>query len=425
VSGAAPLPRLLAGLDELPTARLDSHLDVHGPLPNLHGWAPGQIVDLVEQSGLRGRGGAAFPAARKLDAVASRRGPKVIVANGVEGEPASKKDRALLRERPHLVLDGIAVAARAVGAGEAIVAFSERDERSARGIELALGERRAARIDDPPRVQPVAVPERFISGQESALINALAGAEARPSFQARPYERGVRRLPTLVQNVETLAHLALIIRHGARWFRELGTDADPGSTLVTVSGAVSAPGVYEIERAMALGDLLASAGRADGLTAVLVGGYFGSWLLAASLPKLRLSNEHLAPFGASVGAGVIIALSSAACPVAETARVADYLAAESARQCGPCIHGLDAIADTVQRLAQGIPDATALFDLERWIAELPGRGACHHPDGAARFIASSLRVFANQFREHARRGPCERCPRSSVLPVPLGASAVG
>ena len=418
-----PLPRLLAGLGDGPVTALESHLDLHGPLRDLPRWEREELVELVGQAGLRGRGGAAFPVATKMRAVASRRKPKVVVANGSEGEPASKKDRALLRELPHLVLDGAAVAARAVGAREAIIAVSENDDRSARSLALALGERRNARLRGEPRFEVFAVPERFIAGQSSALVNVLSGGPARPTFGPRPFERGVRLRPTLVQNVETLAHLALIARRGAAWFRELGTERDPGSTLVTLSGALASPGVYEIEHGMPLVDLLDIAGVTEELTAVLLGGYFGSWLPATQIANLRLAPAQLADYGASLGCGVIVALGNPACPVAETTRIADYFAAQTAGQCGPCINGLTAIANTIQQLATGTASRTARSDLERWTTEIPRRGACQYPDGAVRFIASALRVFADEFQEHAQHGPCERCSQRPVLPAPTATAA--
>ncbi len=412
------LPRLLTGVGELPMTELASHLDQHGPLPELRGSSPDQIIALVAESGLRGHGGAGFPTATKLRAVASRRRPKILVANGTEGEPASKKDRVLLRELPHLVLDGAAVAARAIGAGEAIIAVSELDERSAHSLDRAVAERRAAGLRGEPRFSTAGVPERWLTGQESALVNRLNGGPGRPTFGARPFERGVRQRPTLVQNVETLAHLALIARHGAGWYRGLGTERDPGSTLVTLAGAVSAPGVYEIERGMPLADLLQSAGESEPLSAVLIGGYFGSWLPAEHIPGVRLAAEHLAEHGAILGAGVIVALGASACPVAETVRIADYFAAQTAGQCGPCVNGLGAIADTIQEIAAGTAAAGAWADLARWGRELPGRGACQHPDGAVRFVASALRVFEAEFHDHARLGPCDRCACAPVLPAP-------
>jgi NADH:ubiquinone oxidoreductase subunit F (NADH-binding) len=413
-----PLPRLLQGIGELPMARLDSHLQLHGPLPDLRGLAPSHIIELAGRAGLCGRGGAAFPAATKMRAVAARSTPKILVANGSEGEPASRKDRVLLRELPHLVLDGAALAARAIGADDAIIAFSETNERTAKSLVRALRERREARLRD-PKFELVGIPKHWLSGQETALVNVLNGGPVKPTFGARPFERGVARRSTLVQNVETLAHLALIARHGPAWFRVMGGDRAPGSTLVTLSGALAAPGVYEIDPEMALEDLLESAGVRGELRAVLLGGYFGTWLPARSLPGLRLDAEHLAAHHASLGAGVIVALDETACPVAETTRIADYFASQTAGQCGPCVNGLDAIAYTIQTLATGTDGEPARADLARWFAELPGRGACQHPTGAVRFLASALRVFADEFAEHARHGQCERCGRAPVLPTPL------
>ena len=413
------LPRLLTGIADRDVADLRSHLELDGPLPDLRRRTPAQLIDEIERSGLRGRGGASFPVAKKLQAVSARRGPTVVVANGTEGEPASGKDRLLLTARPQLVLDGAAVAARAVGSGEAIIAFSAADDVVAAGLSDAVDQRRTARLSDGVRFELFAVEDQFVAGNESALVNLINGGDAKPTFGPRPYQSGVRRRPTLVQNVETLAHLGLIARHGADWFRETGTNLDPGSTLITLSGAVSAPGVYEIEHGAPLTDLLDHARLTDDLTAVLIGGYFGSWLPADLIDRIRLAPRALTQHGASLGAGVIIALGDSACPVAETSRIADYFAAETAGQCGPCVNGLGAIADTMAHVAHGTAAATAKRDLARWSSSLAGRGACQFPDGATRFVASALHVFARDFDDHRRHGPCDRCSATPVLPTPL------
>ena len=412
------LPRLLLGIGRHPTARLDSHVQLHGPLPALRRAAPAQLQEMVASAGLRGRGGAAFPVALKLRAVASRRGRKIVLVNGAEGEPASKKDRVLLRELPHLVLDGAAVAARATGAKEAIIAVPETDERSIRNVEQAIVERASARLGDDPQLSLIPVPKRYITGQETALVNYVNTGVAAPTFGSRPFERGVRNHPTLVQNAETLAQLALIARHGPSWFREIGTPDDPGSALITVSGAVGAPGVYEIEHGTPLTDVLESARAPVRLRAILIGGYFGSFLDGAGAHRVLLSRAELAPYDATLGAGVIVALGEDHCGVAETARVAAYFAAEGAQQCGPCVHGLSAIAGAIHRLSTGTASAGTQRDVERWSRELPRRGACGHPDGAVRFVASALRVFADEFHDHARHGRCERCANPAALPTP-------
>jgi NADH:ubiquinone oxidoreductase subunit F (NADH-binding) len=417
------LPRLLRGVGEHQMRDLRAHLEVHGPLGDLRDRAPEQILAAVESSGLRGHGGAAFPAARKMRAVAARRKPKIVVANGTEGEPTSKKDRVLLREAPHLVLDGAALAARAVGASRAILAVSLADERGARALSAALEERRVAGLArSEPEFTLVRTPERYLAGQETALVDYLSGGPGLPVFGVRPFERGVDGRPTLVQNVETLAHVGLIGRHGGQWFRGLGTQAFPGSTLLTVGGAASAPGVYEIAHGMPLSELLEHVGAQRGAP-LLIGGYFGTWVPASAVGDLRLAGDDLARYGAALGAGVIVVLPADACPVAETVRVTDWFDAQGAGQCGPCVNGLAAMSYTVAAVAAGTATRVDLTDLDRWTRELPGRGACHHPDGASRFLASALRVFAAEFQDHARHGACERCAAEPVLPVPVPVAA--
>lgn len=411
------LPRLLLGVGQRRMTDLDEHTAVHGSLPDLRKVAPEQIIAEVERAGLLGHGGAAFPTARKLRAVAARRRPRVLVANGTEGEPASEKDRTLMREAPHLVLDGAALAARAIKTSEAVLAVSESDPRGAAALSRAIEDRRRRGwTHGEPEWRLVRTPERYIAGQESALVNWVGGGAGLPTFGPRPFERGVRGRPTLVQNVETLAHMALIVRHGASWFRQLGTTAQPGSALLSVSGGVPAPGVYEVAHGMPLDGLLGWL-RAPSPGAILIGGYFGTWLRAEEIPGLRLSGDSLRRRGAGLGAGVIVVVPREACPVAETTRVAEFFATESAGQCGPCVHGLAAVARTVAAIGSGAAAHTDLARLQVWVTELRGRGACQHPDGAARFMASALTAFADEFDDHLRHGPCQRCQHPPVLPL--------
>jgi NADH:ubiquinone oxidoreductase subunit F (NADH-binding) len=424
---AGSLPRLLAGVsDDGGRVHVDRHLSVHGGLPLVGGrrsWRRREesaLVEEVHRAGLLGRGGAAFPMARKLQSVAAVRGTAIVVANGTEGEPASEKDATLMELAPHLVLDGAVAAAEAVGATEALIATCEIDVGAFESVALAIEERSAAGIgrSDEPSLRAVTAPSHYVAGQETALVNYLDGGPAIPTFTPPlPFERGVGRRPTLVSNVETLAHLALIARHGARWFRALGTPAGSGSTLVTLSGPVARPGVYEI----ALGSSLASLARAAGGTThevrgALIGGYAGAFMPASRLRDVALSEEHLAPHGARMGAGVVSLLSTDACPVAETVRVARWMAGQSSGQCGPCVHGLDALAGELERVIQGAGSGEGRLDyLASVIAR---RGACGHPDGMVKLLESSLRAFTEEFAHHARNGPCERCSSPPELPLP-------
>jgi NADH:ubiquinone oxidoreductase subunit F (NADH-binding) len=219
-----------------------------------------------------------------------------------------------------------------------------------------------------------------------------------------------------VQNVETLAHLALIMRHGAAWYRQAGTEEEPGTMLVTLLGALQRPGVHEVELGTPIAAVLGLGGGASArLQALLIGGYFGTWVAADTAMPLPFSAAGLAPLGAGAGAGVIAALPVDACGLVETARVARYLADESAGQCGPCVFGLPAIAGALERLAVGAGYDDEL--LRRWLGQVDGRGACRHPDGVVRFVDSALRAFAAEISEHAR-GWCCGTGRRRVLPTP-------
>jgi len=395
------LPRLLAGLPpgDRPVT-LDEHLARYGSVRE--GGRSRSLIDLVEASGLRGRGGAAFPTATKLRAVASRRGRPVVVVNGTEGEPASGKDKVLLRYVPNLVLDGAVAAAEAVGAREAFVAVAHGATAESAAVAEAIDSRRRRKLDGRVALRLVEVPDRFVAGEETALVQFLNGGPAKPTFTPpRPFERGVGGAPTLVQNAETLAHVAQIARFGPDWFRRVGTAAEPGSILVTLSGAIARPGVYEVALGSPLRDLLAQAGGVrEEVQAYLVGGYFGTWVRADRAAGLRLSEAEV-----SLGARAIVALPARTCGLAETARIARYLSDEGAGQCGPCVHGLGAIAGALELLASG--DRTDRRDrIERWVAAVRGRGACHHPDGASGFAASALEVFADEVELHLRQGRC-------------------
>ena len=401
-------------------AELGAHLAAHGRLPDL---SPRQIIELASGSGLTGHGGAGFPLWRKLQAVADAGRRPIVVANGAEGEPASAKDRWLLANRPHLVLDGLQLAARAVGAREAVLYAGER--QPLHQLEQILRQRRGSLRHGGERVPVdlVSAPEAFISGEESAVVNYLTSGYVLPRLKIpRVTERGVRGRPTLVSNVETLALLALIARRGAAWFRASGTADEPGTMLCTVTGAVQRPGIVEVAYGTPLVDVVAAAGGpTTPPAAVLLGGYHGSWLTAAEASGARLSRADLAALGASPGAGVVVVLPEGTCGLAEVSRVMTYLARESAGQCGPCLNGLPRIAEHVRSLAVSGRDHRAVEELQRLSGVVAGRGVCHHPDGSVRFLRGALRVFADEVRLH-RSGRCSaRAALGAapwVLPVP-------
>jgi NADH:ubiquinone oxidoreductase subunit F (NADH-binding) len=401
VPAPAGVARLLAGVreDNRPVS-LAAHLQLYGPLEH----RGAELISTLEASRLRGRGGGAFPTGLKLAAVVAQRRRPVVVVNAAEGEPASSKDSALLRLVPHLVLDGAAAAAAAIGAREIVVGLGRGRSSERNALVAALKERR-----DKVRWRVSAVPDGFVVGEETALLSALAGKAPKPTLKPPfPSERGLGNAPTLVQNAETFAHVALIARFGAEWFRSLGIEAEPGTALVSLSGAVSRPGVHEIELGTHVSELIEQAGGAtEPLSAFLVGGYFGGW---------TRDPKHPLTTAGGLGAGVVIAFPTAACGVRESARVTRYLANESAGQCGPCLHGLAALASGLEAIAAAGRTPDRRIQLARWAEQVTARGACRHPDGAARFVASTLATFEDELSLHLHKGRCSGEDRA-VLPV--------
>jgi NADH:ubiquinone oxidoreductase subunit F (NADH-binding) len=412
--------RLLAGWAETGDAETwAGHRARHGALPLPRGRAGrAALIDTVDRAGLRGRGGGAYPTARKLAAVAAGRGPRIAVGNGCEGDPASGKDRTLLHLAPHLVLDGLVLAAAAVGAAEALLCVSGSAPRQAARLDAAVAERAGG---DPVGVQVVRVPDHYVASEESALARFLTDGDPRPTAHPpRPAERGVRGRPTLVDNVETLAHLALIARHGPGWYRGTGTATAPGTTLITLGGAVAQPGVFEIACGTAIDDVLERAGGPTvAAQAVLVGGLGGAWLPLPEVGAVPVAPDELRAAGAS-GGGVaaLHVLPERACGLVETARVVRYLAGESAGQCGPCMFGLPAVADDLEALVAGRHGRRGLIRLRERMGVVRGRGACAHPDGAVALAASALTVFSRDAAAHASGKPCRWTGEQAWLPVP-------
>ena len=412
---------LIGGTDRTSSIELDEHLATHGPLfipaDDTH-WSAA-IRQAVARSGLTGRGGAAFASAAKWEALRRATRRPIVVVNALEGEPASAKDRVLLCRAPHLVLDGAEVVATALGAAEIVVCIGDHSAGVAGSVESALADRRRAGIAG-RKVSVRLPPGRYVTGEESALIGWLGGRGALPVMRMdKSVPLRLAGRPVLVHNAETLSHVALIARHGPDWFRRLGTPDAPGSTLVTVTGAPSGSAVVEVELGTPVGDILDRAGVGPELSAVLLGGYGGTWLDASRLDT-PYAPGPLAMVGAWLGVGVIIGLPAAGCGIAETARIARYLAGESAGQCGPCIFGLPAIAADLELLSSGLPrsDPLVLERITQRSAIVEGRGACRHPDGAVRLVRSALEVFAEDASSHARGRPCPGHAAPTMLPFP-------
>jgi NADH:ubiquinone oxidoreductase subunit F (NADH-binding) len=355
------------------------------------------LVEAARTASLLGRGGAAFPVAAKLAAVG--RGTSVLV-NGSEGEPANWKDRVLMRCVPGLVVDGALLVAGALRSREVVLAVA--DGPSATALHTAVQQRGAG-----SRVRVEHADNGFVGGEVQALVNGLNGRDAVPNGRRMlPSDRGLGGRSTFASNVETFAQLALLATLGPEEFARVGTAAEPGTTLATVHTAERGTSVVEVAHGTPLASLVGSTA-----TPVLVGGYHGTWTTAADLvverPALRAA-------GVGWGAGVVATLPPTTCPIGEIARVAQWLAGESAGQCGPCVFGLSSIARDLVTLARGRRlDVTAL---RRRLGLVEGRGACSHPDGSVRFIATGLQAYADDLARHEHGSGCGR-PVLGTLPL--------
>ncbi len=418
---------------------LPEHEAVYGRLPDVgkrHGRNPGALVDEVEKAGLRGRGGGWFPTHLKLRAVVNSSADRgrlartrhpVVIANGMEGEPASSKDAVLLTHSPHLVLDGITVAARTIGATDAFIAI-HRDSRLVPGLEAALAEREAAGID-PLTIRLVTPPARYVSSEESALSHWVGEGVATPVFPDRPFQVGAAGRPTLVQNVETLAHLALIARYGGAWFASTGASNAPGTTLVTVGGAVHQSGVVEVPTGTTVEEILRlCGGPAEGIRGYLTGGYGGGWVAAEGFADVAWDPESVRAGGGVIGASLLWALGESVCPIDEMSRVSAWMAGESAGQCGPCMFGLPSIAEDVRALALRQCGEDDMHRLMNRLSLVTNRGGCKHPDGTSRFVSTGLQAFASEVEAHLT-GACSVASQRSTdparhLPVPAARLAL-
>ena len=383
---------------------LNDHLDYYGD-PGTAAYAT-RLWTTVERSGLIGRGGAGFPTARKLDAVRRGRGRPIVVVNGMEGEPGERERPVPVSVAPHLVLDGAALAAAEVGADAVMVAVRRDRADAVHSLIRAVAERHQTGLD---RIEMSVHqgPPRYVGGEETAVVHWLDGGSIRPlAVPPRPFQRGVSGHPTLVLNVETLAHLSLIARYGDGWFGSLGPSHAPGTTLMTVTGAVANGGVAEVAMGSSLNAVVEACDPHSRPAMVLAGGYFGGWIPWDSCPGLRVDPHQLRKSGAGLGAGILIAAPENTCVIAETARIVSYLAGESAGQCGPCFNGVAAVADDLVRMCSRPTGGVVTARLRSRISMIDGRGACALPDGVRRLVASVLDGFPDHVARHERHGGC-------------------
>lgn len=401
-------PRVLLGaVDGTGVGRrvdLAHHRHLHGARPS-YGWE--QLVAAARAVRLLGRGGAAFPVADKLAGV--RRGRRTwVVVNGSEGEPASWKDRVVMRLVPHLVVDGALAVADALGTTRVVLVVEDPESRAS--LHRALAERL-----DAAHVTLREAAGTFVGGEVRAVVQHLDGrAAVPPGRPVLPTVAGVGGAPTFASNVETFAQLGLLVLLGPGRFAHVGSAAEPGTTLVTAVGDVAWPGVIEVPTGLPVADVL---GVSPAPRPFLLGGYHGTWV--GEPGGLRIERPGLRAAGLRWNAGVLARVPERGCALAEVASVGAWLAEGSSGQCGPCVLGLPSLATDLRALLSGHDVRAAL---ERRGRLLPGRGACAHPDGAAGFTLSALDVWRDEVATHLARGTCGR-PYLGALPLPVTGGA--
>jgi NADH:ubiquinone oxidoreductase subunit F (NADH-binding) len=387
--------RLLRGVAAGPA--LDEHRQLWAaPKPV----AAAELASRTDRAGLRGRGGAGFPFSRKLSTAVSAGRRRTVIVNASEGEPASAKDSALMITAPHLALDGAELVAAALGAS--LVTVVVPPERRAVGAAL-----RKAIAERPGEVtyQVIETGGTFVGGQARAVIELVEGRPNLPVTSWAPEAvSGVKGRPTLLSNAETFAQVAVISAMGVNDYLGEGLPTEPGTTLLTVAGDSPGGAVLEVPFGIELARVLGYCGY-DVHGPVLMGGYHGVWLPAEQVRQRAVSRGDLAVWGASIGAGVILPLDPSSCPVQVTASIVEYLAAHSARRCGPCKNGLPALAAAMAEL-NAVGGAAASTRVKELVALVTGRGACAHPDGTARLVLSLFRAFPGEIAAH-EHGHCD------------------
>jgi NADH-quinone oxidoreductase subunit F len=370
-----------------------------GSVEKARGLAPEELISVIERSGLRGRGGGGYPFARKLAAVhasaSQTEHAPLVIANAYDADPESPLSRTMIERSPANVLQGVAIAAHAVGAVEALVYMHPEAERAREVMTQDIEKRR----DGLGALQvSVAIgPGGFMGGEESALMNVLesrrAMARQRPPY---PAVRGVNERPTLISSAETIAWLPQVVADGAK--------AD--TKLVSVTGAVREPGVYEVALGTTLGAILEKAGGASGeLKAIHVGGPTGG-ILGASKTNVKLAFDDLRAAGTHMGSGQIRAIGTDVCVVGEAARLFAYLAKETCGICVPCRVG----TARVQGILESVQSQLGRDEDLAWLGELGDHMAdfslCGFGITAPSILRTTMSEFPEDYRAHIQERKC-------------------
>ena len=428
-------------LPEAPITSLDAYLatDTGGlGVAEAQRLGPEATIDLVLRSGLRGRGGGGFPTGRKWAGIAGGgRGRRFVVCNGAEGEPGTFKDRALLRANPYQLVEGMIIAAFAVGAEEAFICLKASFEAEIAAVTGAVEEFQDAGICRDCTVNIVGGPDEYLFGEEKAMLEVIEGKPPMPRwfpphlhglFAATPQEgweagphgtelRTEDANPTLVNNVETLSNVPHILARGADWFRSMGTEQSPGTIVCTVVGDVTSPGVGEVELGTPLRTVIdtVGGGTAEGRTVKAAFSGVANPVVAGEHLDTPLSYEHFDAVGVGMGAAGFIVYDDTACMVDTAYRLSRFLYIESCGQCPPCKLGSGEITQHLERIETGVGGDADLDVIAGWLKRVTDGSRCYLATEEQVMVSSVLRAFPEEFAEHIEQ---QACPRPRTLPIP-------
>lgn len=397
---------------------------------------PAATIDVITRSGLRGRGGGGFPTGRKWAGIAAQTGTRrYVVCNGAEGEPGTFKDRALLRANPYQLVEGVVIAAFAVGADEAFICLKASFEREIAAVTRAVQEMQSAGICTDCTVNIVAGPDEYLFGEEKAMLEVIEGKPPLPRWFP-PYEHGLFATgpaegwesgasrprtggpnPTLVNNVETLSNVPHIVANGVDWYRSMGTPESPGTVVATVVGDVVAPDVGEVELGTPLRaviDAVGSGVHAGRSVKAVFSGVANPVVTAGGL-DVPVSYEGFAAAGSGMGAAGFIVYDDTACMVDAAYRMSRFLYIESCGQCPPCKIGSGEITGILERIETGAGEDTDVANIEAWLTRVTDANRCFLGMEERLVVGSILAAFPGEFAEHIER---HACPHPQRRPIP-------
>jgi NADH:ubiquinone oxidoreductase subunit F (NADH-binding) len=410
--------------DGRPVASLEAYRAAGGlkGLEKATGMAPERVIATVQQSGLRGRGGAGFPAGVKWETV--RNDPsstKFVCCNGAEGEPGTFKDRYLILKNPYQLLEGVAIAAHAVGAQRAFVGTKEKFKPQVARLRAAIAEMEEAKVVPVGFITLALGPDEYLFGEEKALLEVVQGNNALPRILP-PFVQGLfftplEANPTVVNNVETLSNVPHILAHGPEWLRSIGTEDTPGTMVFTVCGDVVRPGMYELPMGTTLRELLYThaKGPRDGREFKAVFSGVANPVITPDMFDTPMDFGAMRKAGSGLGSGGFIVYDDTACMVSVAAMFAEFMFVESCGQCVPCKVGNDFVAGRLRKIDAGHGDERDIEAVENRCLIITDQTRCYLPAETALLVTSVLQKFAPEFHGHFN-GHCCWYPRRPELP---------